>query len=166
MFVKFNLKNRISAVLFLLSLAAACGFSPADANAQKKQDSDVLITIERGACYGACPIYSVQIAGDGKVVYKGVENVKLKGEKQFEIPREKVQELIKAFENVNYFSLKDKYETDERGMRLPDLPPVTTSITLKGKSKKVVNQYGAPKELRELEKKIEEAAGLKKLISD
>lgn len=165
MFGKFNLKNRLSAVLFLLTFIAACGFSPADANAQKKQDSEVLITIERGACYGSCPIYSAKIAGDGTVVYNGVENVKVKGEKQFKIPAEKVRELIKAFENINYFALKDKYETDERGMRIADLPPVTTSISINGKSKKIVHLYGAPKELKDLENKIDEAAGLKEFIS-
>ena len=165
MFVKFNLKNLSFVFLFLLSTLAFFGFS-ADVEAQKKSDSEVLITIERGACYGTCPIYSAQISGDGTVIYNGIENVKVKGKKRFKIPKVKVQELVKAFESINYFSLKDKYETDENGMRIADLPPVTTSISLKGKTKKVIHNYGAPKELRELENKIDEAAGLKKLISD
>jgi hypothetical protein len=138
----------------------------ADAKAQKKSGAEVLITIERGACYGICPIYSAQISADGTVVYNGVENVKIKGRKRFKIPKAKVQELVKAFESINYFSLKDKYETDENGMRIADLPTVTTSISLKGKTKKVIHNYGAPKELRELENKIDEAAGMKKLISN
>jgi hypothetical protein len=166
MFMKFNLKNRVSVVLFLLSVLVACGFSADDANAQRKTDSEVLITIERGACYGTCPIYSAQISGNGTVIYNGIENVKVKGKKQFKIPKTKVQELIKAFESINYFTLKDKYETDERGMRVADLPPVTTSISLKGKTKKIVHLFGAPKELKDLENKIDEAAELKKLISD
>lgn len=165
MSVKFNFKNRSFAILFLLSLFVFFGFF-ACANAQKKSDSAILISIERGACYGTCPIYSAQISGDGTVVYNGVENVRVKGKKQFKIPKAKVRELVKAFESINYFSLKDKYETDERGMRIADLPTVTTSISLKGKTKKVVHYYGAPKELRELENKIDEVGGLKKLISD
>ena len=165
MFVKFNLKNLSLVFLFLLSTLVFIGFS-ADAKAQKKSNSEVLITIERGACYGTCPIYSAQISGDGTVVYNGIENVKVKGKKRFKIPKAKVQELVKAFESINYFSLKDKYETDENGMRIADLPPVTTSISLKGKTKKVIHNYGAPKELRELENKIDEAADLKKLVSD
>ena len=165
MLVKFNLKNLSFVFLFLLSTLVFFGCS-ADAKGQKKSDAEVLITIERGACYGTCPIYSAQISGDGTVVYNGIENVKVKGKKRFKIPKAKVQELVKAFENINYFSLKDKYETDENGMRIADLPPVTTSISLKGKTKKVIHNYGAPKELRELENKIDEAADLKKLISD
>lgn len=166
MFLKFNPKNRLFVVLFLILPLVACAFSPDNANAQKKADSKILITIERGACYGTCPIYSAQISGDGTVIYNGVENVKVKGKKQFKIPKAKVQELVKAFEDINYFSLKDRYDTDERGMRLADLPPATTSITINGKSKKIVHNYGAPKGLRELENKIDEVAGLKKLVSD
>ena len=165
MFVKFNLKNLSFVFLFLLSTLVFFSCS-SNAKAQKKSNSEVLITIERGACYGTCPIYSAQISGDGTVVYNGIENVKVKGKKRFKIPKAKVQELVKAFENINYFSLKDKYETDENGMRIADLPPVTTSISFKGKTKKVIHNYGAPKELRELENKIDEAADLKKLVSD
>ena len=165
MFVKFNLKNLSFVFLFLVSTLVFFGCS-SNAEAQKKSVSEVLITIERGACYGTCPIYSAQISGDGTVVYNGIENVKVKGKKRFKIPKAKVQELVKAFESINYFSLKDKYETDENGMRIADLPPVTTSISLKGKTKKVIHNYGAPKELRELENKIDEAADLKKLISN
>ncbi|HEX8265547.1 MAG TPA: DUF6438 domain-containing protein [Pyrinomonadaceae bacterium] len=163
--MKFNLKNLSFVFLFSVSTLVFFGFSD-DAKAQKKSDSEVLITIERGACYGTCPIYSAQISGDGTVVYSGVDNVKFKGKKRFKIPKAKVQELVKAFESINYFSLKDKYETDENGMRIADLPPVTTSISLKGKTKKVIHNYGALKELRELENKIDEAAGLKKFVSD
>ncbi|MDQ4123003.1 MAG: DUF6438 domain-containing protein [Acidobacteriota bacterium] len=163
MFVKLNLKNFSFVVLFLFTTLIFSGFSSL---AQKKAAPEILITIERGACYGICPIYSAQISGDGTVVYNGIENVKVKGKRQFKIPKTKVQELVKAFESINYFSLKDQYDTDERGMRVADLPPVTTSISLKGKTKKVVHNYGAPKALRELEDKIDQAAGLKSLVSD
>lgn len=155
--------NNLAFIVLILFSAFACS---ADAQSRKKPKSDVLITIERAACYGTCPIYSAQIFGDGSVIYNGVENVKLKGKQQFKISKAKVQELVKAFENINYFALKDQYDTDERGMRIADLPPVTTSISLKGKIKKVVHNYGAPKELRELENKIDEAAGLKKFIGN
>jgi hypothetical protein len=165
MLTKFDTRSFPVIALTLLSALVFFGCNAEDANAQKKSDSAILITIERGACYGTCPIYSAQISGDGTVVYNGIENVKIKGKKRFKIPKAKVQELVKAFENINYFSLKDKYETDERGMRIADLPPVMTSISLKGKTKKVAHYYGAPKGLRELEDKIDEIAGLKKLVS-
>ena len=60
--------------------------------------------------------------------------------------------------------MKNKYEFDENGMSFTDLPTTTTSISLNGKYKKVVNYYGTPKELNELENKIDEVAGLKKFI--
>src|SRR3954466_9301949 len=122
--------------------------------AGQKCDNNIVITIERTRCYGDCPVYSAQIYADGAVVYTGKMFVKETGERRFKIPQEKVQELIKEFERVDYFSLKDKYDADEKGMIVTDLPTTTTSLCLDGRTKKVVNYYGAPKKLFELEDKI------------
>ena len=152
-------------MLALLSLSTLTVFgSSSSAQAQNKCKSEILVTIERGACFGACPIYSAQIYADGRVVYKGMANVKVKGEKRHKISKNKIKQLVKAFEQAGYFSLKDKYETDENGNIPTDLPSTTTSICLHGKQKRVVNYYRAPKKLSELEGKIERIAGLHELI--
>ena len=131
--------------------------------ASEKCDNDVVITIERTNCFGDCPVYSAQIYADGAVVYTGKMFVKETGERRFKIPQEKLQELIKEFERVDYFSLKDKYDA-ENGMTVTDLPTTTTSLCLDGRKKKVVNYYGAPKKLFELEDKIDLLAGLYKFL--
>jgi hypothetical protein len=74
-----------------------------------------------------------------------------------------IQALIKEFHRLDYWSLKDDYEADERGMRILDVQKTTTSICLDGKRKQVVNVYG-PKRLDELEERIESLAGLYSLI--
>ena len=127
-------------------------------------ENNVVITIQRSSCYGYCPVYSAQIHADGEVVYVGKSDVKEVGERRFKISQEKVQQLIKAFEQVDYFSLKDRYDTGENGMTVTDLPTTTTSICLDGKKKRVVNYYGAPKKLAELEHKIDVIAGLQDLL--
>lgn len=133
-------------------------------NALDKCDGQIVITIERTSCFGDCPVYSAQIHADGTVVYVGKRNVKEIGERRFKIPQERIQELIKEFQRVNYFSLKDKYETDENGMSVTDMPTTTTSICVDGKKKTVVNYYFAPKELDALEDKIDSLAGLYKYL--
>ncbi len=129
-----------------------------------KCENDVVITIERSACFGSCPIYSAEIHADGEVVYRGKEFVKEVGERRFKISQEKIQELIKEFQSVDYFSLKDKYDADENGNSWTDLPTTITSICLDGKKKKVVNYLGAPKKLDALEDKIDNLAGLYKYL--
>ena len=141
------------------------GSSDRSAMAQHKLDSEIIITIEREACFGSCPVYSAQIYADGTVVYDGEEFVKVKGKKQHIISRENLKKIIQAFEQIKYFSLKDKYASAENGMKGPtDLPTTTTSIFLNGKRKKVVNYFGAPKELDELENTIDKIAGLSEYI--
>lgn len=130
----------------------------------QKCEGDILITIERGACFGSCPIYSAQIYADGTVVYVGKNYVKTTGERRFKISHDRVQALIKEFERIDYWSLKDKYETDENGMSVTDMPTTTTSICLNGKKKRVVNYYHAPRKLDELEDKIDSLAGLYSLL--
>ena len=128
----------------------------------EKCEKDIVITIKRSSCYGYCPVYSAEIYANGEVRYVGKENVKEIGERRFQISQETLQQLIKEFERVDYFSLKDRYDADENGMSVTDLPTTTTSICLDGKKKRIVNYYGAPKKLFELEDKIDSLAGLHK----
>lgn len=121
----------------------------------QKPDSGVFITIERTSCFGSCPAYSAQIYTDGTVIYKGVDSVKITGEKQYKIPRERIKRLLEAFEKIDYFSLKDEYRTDENGMSVTDLPETITSISINGKRKQVINYYYGPKKLDELENLID-----------
>ena len=127
-------------------------------------DSEILITIERQGCFGDCPVYSAEIFTDGTVIYKGKYWVKVEGEKQYKITEDKLEKLIKEFQRINYFSLKNKYEEDEFGVSVTDQPTTITSIKLNDKKKKIVNYYGAPEELDQLEDKIDKISGLSKLI--
>ena len=161
MFERIN--NHLSFVSFLLLALTLLASSPI-VTAPNKSDSELLITIRREACFGSCPVYSAQIYNDGTVVYVGEENVKVKGEQRHKISQDRVNELIKAFERVKYFSLKDKYEVDENGKSVTDQARITTSISLNGKQKKVIDYYRAPKELQELEHLIDKLAGLNEYI--
>jgi hypothetical protein len=132
--------------------------------AQETSDSEIVITIERTACFGSCPVYSAQIYADGTIVYYGKDFVKITGRKQHKISEEKVEELIKAFEQVEYFSFKARYDSDGNGMSVTDQPTTTTSFSLNGEQKKVVNYYSAQKGLKTLEDKIDEIARLYEYI--
>jgi hypothetical protein len=131
--------------------------------AQQKCEGDLLITINSSGCFGDCPAYSARIYADGTVVYVGVSNVKEIGERRHKISPGAMQALIKEFQRLDYWSLKDSYEADEQGRRTTDQQITTTSICLDGKKKQVVNIYG-PKRLDELEERIDSLAGLYSLL--
>jgi TonB family protein len=136
---------------------------------------DIVITMERGVCYGSCPAYRVKITGDGSVEYNGGAYVLLLGNHRARISKEEVNQLLSDFRSADYFSLDDKYTygrsttilvrsqgcSDKvnwlHGMTT-DLPSTQTSITIGGRTKQVFDYDGAPLALRQLESQIDELA--------
>jgi hypothetical protein len=132
--------------------------------AQTKAPSQVVITIRRETALDCTPDYSAEIYADGTVVYHGAACVKVMGTRQHKITLDRVAQLMKAFEQANYFSLKDSYEYNERGLSMTDLARTTTSISLNGKYKRVVDYLSPPRELVALEDLIDRLAGLYQYI--
>jgi hypothetical protein len=150
---------RATTKLILLLLVVLLCVCPA-IEAHAKQAPPILITIKRETALGCSPHYSAEIYADGTVVYHGEACVKVVGERRHKLTSDRVAQLIKAFEQANYFSLKDSYEVDERGISVTDAARTTTSISLNGKYKKVVDYLNPPKELIVLEDLIDKLAGL------
>ena len=140
-------------VFCLLALGVgACGMNQSPASNNLDQ---VTITLERTACHGFCPVYTLTIQGDGTVVYEGKDFVKTRGRVKLTIQKEKIEQLIEEFEAIDYFNLNDEY-TDRT---ITDAPSVITSITVDGITKTIEHYQGdftAPEELTRLEDKIDE----------
>ncbi|HLG37531.1 MAG TPA: DUF6438 domain-containing protein [Nitrososphaera sp.] len=111
------------------------------------------ITLDRTACFGSCPDYSLTIYGNGTVIYEGRNFVAVTGKQSATIPEQDVRNLVGYFYDINYFSLRDEYTA-----QVTDLPTTTTSIRIDGRFKQVINYYGAPEELALLEARIDEVA--------
>jgi len=126
-----------------------------------------VITLERSACFGGCPVYRLAIYGDGRVFYEGIKFVNATGTRMDQISPDKARALVGEFYKIDYFSLEDKY-VEKCGItgcvRVTDLPTITTSITVGGKTKKVIDYYGAPRKLKELEAEIDRAANSERWV--
>ena len=121
--------------------------------------ADLVITLERTACHGTCPVYKLTISEDGKVIYEGRNFVEVEGEQTESLSPTQIQDLVAAFEQADFFSLRD-YIDNNAG----DSQSVITSITIDGKTKTVNHYYGdssAPQELFELESRIDEITNSK-----
>ena len=142
----------LSILIALISIAVGC------ARNQTPTPSDldeVVITLERTVCFGACPEYKLTIYGSGTVEYEGKRFVKIEGKRTITISEEKVRHLFSEFEKIDYLSLNDSYEE----FMATDMPSAFTSLTVDGKAKTVRHYHGdfsAPKALTELEDKIDE----------
>ena len=116
----------------------------------------VNITMLRGPCFGTCPIYYLEIDGNGTVTYRGYDYVNVTGKRTALISAPRVKELISAFDNADYFNLRDRYDE----MQITDLSSVKTSMSINDMYKSVYDYYGTVKvpeveKLRQLEKLID-----------
>ncbi|MCS7027566.1 MAG: DUF6438 domain-containing protein [Bacteroidia bacterium] len=150
-------------VIVLTSLLTMCLlFSESCAQEVKKlKKNTLIITIERESCRGFCPAYKMTIYGDGTVEYEGKRNVDNIGKFEKKIPKSKVQELLKAFQEANYMNLEDVYDDPSTA----DAVAVYTSIKFvdkkdgKEKSKSIKNRMGGPQALNILQDKIDSIVG-------
>lgn len=142
-------------MLAVMGVLAAC--APVDAQPQASEN--VTITLARGACFGACPIYRVSIDGAGNVTYTGERFVNVRGEQHAQIPAADVRALLRRFDEIGFTRLRDQY----RNNGITDLPTYSVSLTRNGVTKTVVDyagtSVGMPASVRELQAEIDRVAG-------
>ncbi len=104
------------------------------------------IRLVRGECFGRCPIYEVVIRGNGSVEYVGAKHVVVTGGATTSISPEFAKALIDRFQEINFWKLRDRYDT-----QASDIPAIAISLSMDGRTKKVVNRWpGFREELRQL----------------
>lgn len=114
-----------------------------------KQDT-VVISLQKTACKGKCPVYKLEIYNSGELKFEGKSNVENIGSFSMKITKEKVDELVEKFIAANFFEFEDEYTS-----KVTDLPSTYLTFTHNNKTKRVRDYHGAPEQLRELEKLIE-----------
>jgi ankyrin repeat protein len=123
--------------------------------------NSVKIVLSRTGCFGTCPSYSVEVHGDGAVLYDGHSFVAITGSHRALVSGDVVSEMVGAFRSADYFSLKNKYMWGAT-----DLPTYTTSISIDGKTKEVVDyagqQVGMPESVSKLEETIDRLSGVER----
>jgi Domain of unknown function (DUF6438) len=165
--MKTTFRFRPLIFVFVLGLAASACAPPSSLTLESEVSpvtetpyADLVIILERTACFGTCPVYKLTIAANGTVIYEGHDFVEVEGKQTASLGAVQIQELVSAFERANFFSLQDNYTNYD----VTDNPSAITSITLNGKTKTVNHYYGdnsAPQELFDLESKIDEIVNSK-----
>ena len=135
---------------------------------------DLLITLERGVCYGRCAQYVWTLNSDGSVVFDGKEGTKVTGKATGSISKENLKALIAQFDKVKFFQLEDRYEFGNCPIKISDTPSAITTLRVNGKAKTVRHYLGCveddpqhtslPPALMELEQMIDRLAGSKRWV--
>jgi len=154
MFDKLLAGNCFNAILMIL-----VSFSISSCSVPKTiTEEDLLIEPKRTPRYGSCPVYTIKIDKNGKGSFEGVENVDNIGRFSFSLSQDELTELANAFHEVDFYQLKKIYDG-----QVSDLPTTYITYNRDGNRKKIMDYYGAPEELRNLENGIETLVLSKKM---
>ena len=115
-----------------------------------------VITLERTACFGTCPVYKVTLLEDGTVSYEGWEHVRVPGTHTWKIDPAAVLALARDMEKAGFFEMKDAYT-----LPVTDMPTTYVTLTSGGRSKRIKDYFAAPPALTAIEARIDEVSGAK-----
>jgi len=110
------------------------------------QSPKIIISLEKTACFGRCPVFKIIIYNNGEALYNGKKFVKKVGEHDLKVSKREIDKILSKAKKIGFNNLKNEYSE-----RITDLP--TTYIMIN--NKKIKDYYGAPSELKDLEKLIE-----------
>lgn len=108
-------------------------------------------SINRGACYGTCPIFEMFIYTNGTAILKGVRFIDQIGTFETILTEAEVQRFYDVAEEIDFFNLEDRYDVN-----ISDLPSTTTMIRVNGMQKTVYRKGGEPKRLLKFEALFDE----------
>ena len=143
--------NGFLIIIVLIQLTSCAGSA-------RFSEDQLIIEMEKTPCYGFCPVYTIKIDQAGHGIFKGAENTDQVGLFSFRLKKKEITDLHFAFEQTGFFELKDRYHE-----RVSDLPTTFLSYRIDGREKKIMDYYGAPPELKNLEKQIEALVLSKKM---
>ena len=87
------------------------------------------LVLQRTACSGSCPVYTLTLQRNGRVHFVGAKDVALVGETDWKIEPVFAQHLFGEFERSGFTSLAPKFPTE-----VEEFPGVVLTLTLAGTS--------------------------------
>ncbi len=112
--------------------------------------ADTLVYMERTACFGDCPIYSVLVLSDGKTTYHGKRFVEKTGTYTLQLTSDDRQQIIRTADEIHIFNLNNKYDKP-----ITDLPSTLLIYKHNNKRKQIIDRIDAPDSLKRFEKLID-----------
>ena len=154
-----------------LALLVGCGRTPPPGATVAMPDSSAASTagdyvaLERGPCFGACPVYRVTLRRTGVVTFEGRRFVADSGMSRDSIPPASVDSLFRRLEAAGWSAFVGQYAMGEPGCGrfATDLPAVVSEVSLGGSVQQVRHDHGcqgAPEVLDRLERSIDSVAGV------
>jgi hypothetical protein len=149
-------------LLFVALVSGACATAPVAATAtaaatSTAQPHQLVASLERGACNGACPTYVVRVFADGAVEFEGRRFTATKGLASDHLTAAQLAQLHEAFRAAAFDSLAPSY----RDPHVAD----QAVITVTHGAKTVAHSTGeAQPALKALEDRLDEVLGTSRWV--
>lgn len=108
-----------------------------------------VIALETTPCRGTCPVQQLTLYADGRVSYVGLEHTERLGTYELRLPKREVARLKKCFRNARFFDFKTSYQA-----KVSDLPSTYLTFSDGGRTHTVLDYYGTPQAVKELEAEV------------
>lgn len=120
---------------------------------QTKQ-KELIIQYEQQPSLGLTEVYIFKIFSDGSAQLDAIDQMPNKGIYTANIAKDKLKEVQQWFDESHFFELQDSYTEQAR-----DIAIHITMYSNNGQKKSIMNHYGAPTELKTLERKLHQLKG-------
>lgn len=107
-------------------------------------DADTVYTIRKGACFGTCPVYTLEVKGNGHATLNADNFINKQGFFSKKLSKDEMKKLVRLFDKADLFNHKDSYNA-----LIQDLPTHVYAIKIGGRNKKVEGN-ATPSEFDEL----------------
>lgn len=157
--------------MFLVACQHAAGPKPETSAPQATVlEKFEVISLQRSACFGSCPVYSVSIDAQGKVRYQGERHVAQKGVHHGSADRDELLALWQTLEEHDFFRMPSYLPGKEGcGTVATDMATLVLSVQREGRTHSVRYYRGctaAPEGLDEIARLIDQAAGSSRWIKN
>jgi hypothetical protein len=137
------MKNIALVVSCLILLAAtSCSSTKKSAVILQYQKDSLLVAIERGACFGACPEFKATVYKSGLAIYQGRRHVNLVGAYQAKLTKSQLDSLLNYIRSERVEDFDSAYVNP----RLADFPAYFLWISDVKPTKQILVSHEAPPE--------------------
>jgi len=113
--------------------------------------TDLLFSMKRGYCFGACPVFELRLYENGSATYSGTANVSRIGNYSAVFTSALRDSILNATENIDFVMLLDSYDNQF----ITDLPATNYTLSVDDRQKNIVCRFGCPESLIEFGQKVE-----------
>lgn len=119
----------------------------------KTRETQGLVAMESGACFGFCPVFKLSVQNNGLVHFEGIRFTEKIGKDSFNLTEEELKSLKTRVKEVNLWQYPDNVET-----HIADAPYVTLTVFDGDKIKNVKGSIDRPEPLLALENMLKDLA--------